>query len=91
MKAPNQEDKDNARVVSSMVNDFSFNYDGFCSAMTLEHRTLQQCFTKLCIHWLATCASEEYRFDDRNEASHNIAKAIIDSQDADFIGHIPFI
>lgn len=81
----------NVRKVSDMLNSFSFDPEDFCKEFTKEHRTIQQSFTRLCIHWLCTCASDDYRFDGRNEASHQIAKALIDSQDADFIGDIPFI
>ena len=84
-------DKENAQKVSEMLNSFSFSCEGFCKEMTKVHRTIQQSFTRLCIHWLCTCASDEYRYDGRNEASHEIAKAIIDSQDPDFIGNIPMI
>lgn len=83
--------KEQVSQVTSMLNSFTFDYEGFCKEMCLEHRTLQQSFTRLCIHWLSTCASDEYRFDGRNEASHEIAKALIESQDPDFIGNIPFI
>ena len=84
-------EKKNVEVVSNMLNSFSFNPEEFCKEMTREHRTLQQSFTRLCIHWLCTCASDDYRYDGRNEASHEIAKALIESQDADFIGNIPMI
>ena len=83
--------KENAQKVAEMLNSFTFDYKGFCKAMSNEHRTLQQSFTRLCIHWLCTCASDEYRYDGRNEASHEVAKALIESQDADFIGNLPFI
>lgn len=84
--------KEDARKVAEMLNSFfTFDYEGFCKAMSNEHRTLQQSFTRLCIHWLCTCASDDYRYDGRNEASHEVAKALIDSQDADFIGNLPFI
>lgn len=83
--------KQQVEQVSSMLNSFSFDYNGFCEQMCREHRTLQQSFTRLCIHWLSTCASDEYRYDGRNEASHEIAKALIESQDPDFIGCIPMI
>ena len=83
--------KENAQKVAEMLNSFTFDYEGFCKAMSSEHRTLQQSFTRLCIQWLCTCASDEYRYDGRNEASHEVAKALIDSQDADFIGNLPFI
>ena len=83
--------KEQVRQVSDMLNSFSFDYKGFCEEMTREHRTLQQSFTRLCIQWLCTCASDDYRYDGRNEASHEVAKALIESQDADFIGSIPMI
>lgn len=82
---------ENVAKVSLMLNSLSFDPEDFCKEFTKEHRTIQQSFTRLCIHWLCTCASDDYRFDGRNEASHQIAKALIDSQDADFIGNIPFI
>ena len=82
---------ENVRKVSDMLNSFSFSPEEFCKEFTKEHRTIQQNLTRLCIHWLCTCASDDYRFDGRNEASHVIAKALIESQDADFIGCIPFI
>ena len=91
MRTPTQRDKDNAQKIADMVNDFSFSPDMVCKEMEKQHRTLQQSFTRLCIAWLCTCASDEYRTDGRNQASHDIAKALIESQDADFIGHIPFI
>lgn len=82
---------ENVAKVSLMLNSLSFDPEDFCKEFTKEHRTIQQSFTRLCIHWLCTCASDDYRFDGRNEASHQVAKALIDSQDADFIGNIPFI
>lgn len=91
MRTPTQKDKDNAQKIADMVNDFSFNPDMVCKAMENKHKTLQQTFTRLCIAWLCTCASDGYRTDGRNEASHRVAKALIESQDADFIGAIPFI
>lgn len=69
----NSKDKKNADVVSDMLNNFSFSPKGFCEQMQLEHRTIQQSFTRLCIEWLQTCADANYRYDGRNEASHKIA------------------
>ena len=82
---------ENVRKVADMLNSFSFSPDEFCKEFTKEHRTIQQNLTRLCIHWLCTCASDDYRYDGRNEASHEIAKALLKNQDADFIGYIPFI
>jgi hypothetical protein len=85
-----EKSKEQAQVVSDMVNNFSFDYKGFCEAMTCEHRTLQQSFTRLCIEWLQTCASDEYRFDDRNEQSHIVAEQIVNSLDAENL-YLPMI
>ena len=82
---------ENVQKVSDMLNSFSFSYEDFCKEFSKEHRTIQQNLTRLCINWLITCASDDYRFDGRNEASHVIAKALIESQSPDFIGDIPFI
>ena len=82
---------ENVRKVSDMLNSFSFNPEDFCKEFSKEHRTIQQSLTRLCIHWLCTCASDDYRYDLRNEASHVIAKALIESQSPDFLGAIPFI
>lgn len=82
---------ENVQAVSNMLNNMSFNNRDFCKEMCREHRTIQQNFTRLCIEWLCTCASDDYRYDLRNEASHEVAKALIESQDADFIGSIPYI
>lgn len=83
--------KEQVNQVTDMLNSFSFDYEGFCKQMCQEHRTLQQSFTRLCLYWLSTCSSDDYRFDGRNEASHIISKALLESQDADFIGYIPMI
>ena len=50
----------------------------FCNAMSREHRYLQNEFTLLCIEWLRTCGSDKYRYDGRNEGSHNFGKMLID-------------
>ena len=83
--------KDNVSKVADMLNCMGFNPEEFCKEMTKEHRTLQQNFTRLCVHWLCTCASDDYKYDLRNEASHLVSKALVESQDPDFIGNIPYI
>ena len=46
--------------------------------MAIEHRTLQQAFTGLCLKWLCHLAElPENRYDGRNEASVKMAKAIL--------------
>lgn len=69
-----------AELVTDYLNTFNdeekcnkFNY-----AMSRKHRTLQQNFTKLCLRWIEHVASDDYRFDDRNEDSHITCKKLID-------------
>jgi len=77
-----QELKDGSEKIAAdlaqLVNSMSFKPDYFIEAMSKEHRTLQQSFTKLCLQWIENCASEEYQTDGRNEASHDICHDIIE-------------
>jgi hypothetical protein len=63
---------------SDYVNTFNDKGQEFCQAMSSEHRTLQQSFTKLCLSWLEHCASDEYRTDPRNEGSQKIARELLE-------------
>lgn len=65
------------KQITSFVNTYSLDPLAFIEAMEKEHRTLQQSFTKLCLLWLENCASDAYRYDGRNEASHNISAELI--------------
>ena len=64
--------------VTDYLNSFSNKNKEFIAEMNREHRTLQQSFTKLCMEWLENCASEDYNFDGRNEASHKIASVMVE-------------
>ena len=70
--------KEIVNEITDYVNSFSNKEQEFCKAMSVEHRTLQQSFTKLCLSWLEHCASDEYRTDGRNEQSQKIAKELLD-------------
>lgn len=83
-----QRDIENAQTISNMINDFGFSPRRCAEAMAREHRTLQQTFTSLCIEWLNVCASEDYRYDGRNELSHKVAKDLMDGKD---YGRLPMI
>lgn len=67
------------KQITSFVNSYSIDSLPFIEAMEKEHRTLQQSFTKLCLLWIENCASHTYRYDGRNEASHEISKRLIDA------------
>ena len=74
---------ENVNKVSLMLNSFSFDPEEFCKEFTKEHRTLQQNFTRLCIEWIKTCASDDYRHDERNRASHVKCKYIVETMSKD--------
>ena len=65
--------------ITDFVNSFFPETDSFIACMASEHRTLQQSFTRLCLRWLEHCAGIDYRYDDRNRASHETAKKLIES------------
>jgi len=62
--------------ISHFVNSYSSDHEKFITFMSNEHRTLQQSFTKLCLKWIEYCASDDYRYDGRNEASHQISREL---------------
>ncbi len=61
------------------LNDMGFNPEFFFKAMSTEHRTLQQNFTRLVLQWLEYIASDEYLTDGRNEASKETAQKILEA------------
>jgi hypothetical protein len=70
--------KELVQEFSDYVNTFGDKSQEFCEAMSVEHRTLQQSFTRLCLKWLEHCASDEYRTDGRNEQTKKIAIELLD-------------
>lgn len=95
MEANQQKAIEIAENITDYVNTFS-RRDEFNIAMSNQHRTLQQSFTRLCLKWLEHISKDEYRTDLRNEASKDIAQKIIaDFKEknngfvpSDFIGYI---
>ena len=71
--------KELADAITSYLNTFQDTEQAqkLVEMMEVEHRTLQQTFTKFVCMWLEHAASEDYRFDDRNKASHKVAKDMI--------------
>lgn len=69
--------KEVVQEITDYVNTFNDKGEEFCEAMSREHRTLQQSFTRLCLKWLEHCASDEYRTDARNEQSKRIAMELL--------------
>ena len=70
--------KELTNEITNFLNTYGDKSPEFNKAMSNEHRTLQQNFTRLCLAWIEHCASDEYRYDGRNEASHNTSKAILE-------------
>jgi hypothetical protein len=69
--------KEIAEQITNYLNSFSDKSKDFNEAMSRQHRTLQQNFTRLCLGWLEHCASPEYGTDGRNEQSQEIAKVLL--------------
>ena len=49
----------------------------FLKAMTRQHRTHQQSFTRLCVLWLTHVGQDEYLTDGRNENSHQVGNQFV--------------
>lgn len=70
--------KELTNQITEFVNTFSTSESNeFIDEMNCEHRTLQQSFTRLCLKWLENCASENYKHDDRNQASYEISGELL--------------
>jgi len=84
-----------AREMGDLLNHYSSDrsIDQFIDQMASEHRTLQQVFTRLCLHWFAY-NSENPFFDGRNEYTVEVSKKIRACLEKD-LGtawcHTPFI
>lgn len=69
------------QLVSEMtnyVNKFGDVHTDFIKNMEFEHRTLQQAFTRLCLKWIEHVSSPEYRYDLRNQQSHETCKLMME-------------
>lgn len=60
------------------VNSFSFNPKRFAAAIPDMHPTLQQSLYRLIKECIVVMADETRRYDDRNRASHEEAKHIME-------------
>lgn len=66
-------------IVTDYINNFSSKEKDFCLAMSFQHRTLQQNFTRLALEWLETVASANYLTDGRNADSQTVARKLLDN------------
>ena len=70
--------KDMAGAILSYLNNFSKQpTDELVEELLREHRTLQQCFSRLCLRWFERVAEAPHGFDLRNEASVDLAREIM--------------
>ncbi|WP_291530110.1 hypothetical protein [Bacteroides sp. UBA939] len=67
-----------AKTVEDALNDYSFNAKNFAAAIPMMHPTLQQSLYRLILECLKVMASDNRHYDDRNRASHEDAKAILE-------------
>lgn len=67
-----------AKAVEGALNDYSFNGKNFAAAIPMMHPTLQQSFYRLIRECLNIMADDSRRYDDRNRASHEDAKAMLE-------------
>ncbi|MCE8823042.1 hypothetical protein K0F92_13825 [Phocaeicola dorei] len=79
-----------AKEVENMLNNYSFNHSVFAASIPFMHPTIQQLLYRLIRKCLKVMADEECRYDDRNRASHEEAKAIIEflAENERYIPHI---
>lgn len=77
--------------IMQMVNGMRVSPKHIAEAMSYDHRTLQQCFTGICVAWFKKLAEMERtgNYDLRNEASVKLAKKL-EHELADVEG-LPFI
>lgn len=79
-----------ARAITGVINDLSFDAKDVAKALTYQHKTLQQGFTRLCVEWLRVCAAmDDMQIDPRNEASRAVARKLM--ANAEDLPALPFI
>lgn len=74
----------------SSMNSTDWSCLRFGQSVTLQHRTLQQTLMKTFIAMVRIMASDDYSYDLRNKASHDLAKNIKESGVLDNYS-LPFI
>ena len=84
----NEKTKEVVNDITNYVNTFS-RRDDFNEIMSMEHRTLQQSFTRLCLRWIEHVSNSEYRTDGRNEQSKDICQKIVNDFREKNGGHLP--
>lgn len=79
-----------AKELEHALNDYGWNERRFALSVATFHRTLQQTLFRSMVEVIRIMGSEDYRYDLRNKASHEICKKIVDSGVLEDY-HLPFI
>lgn len=85
--------KAKAKEITDAVNSMPIDCKGVCDELAMEHRTLQQNFTRLCFAWIQKVATDPcYYTDGRNEASKKKCEELYNlANEAGFDWNLPFI
>jgi hypothetical protein len=78
-----------AAQIADGFNSYGTNPEKVAEAMSCQHRTLQQNFTRFCVAWLANL-SRQANYDLRNEASVKLGKKFMEVTD-EVDRSLPFI
>lgn len=68
-----------AKELERALNDYGWNGKRFAMAVTTFHRTLQQTLLRSMVEVIKIKGNEDYGYDLRNKASHEICKKIMES------------
>lgn len=79
-----------ARTLEDALNTMTWNPEVFAKSIRFYHRTLQQELFRTIVAVIKEMAVDNYGTDPRNQASHDTAKAIVESGILDET-YIPFI
>lgn len=74
---PTEQEQQVANQIMDYVNAHGRSPEGLVAALSRDHRTLQQHFTRIAIAWFQYLAKLEHgEYDPRNEGSVRLAKEI---------------
>ena len=68
-----------AQELEDALNNMSWNSEKFAESVVYYHRTLQQKLFCTMVKVIEMIGREDYGYDPRNEASHRIARKIVES------------
>ncbi len=79
-----------ARALEDALNNMSWKPEVFAKSIRFYHRTLQQELFRTIVAVIKEMAASDYGVDPRNQASHDTAKALVESGILDE-AYLPFI